>query len=194
MKKITLLSILFLCALTAGAQFKYGPRFSLGSSSLGSGSSSLGFQGGLFLNAEIRDKSGVQFEVLYSVKKGAHKYKGTNAAGQSVDRKDAYSFTYIDIPLYFYFPLSKHIVFLVGPQFSVLNKATVQTSGSGVSTEEGKKRDVAGADTKAGIAAGLDFDLSSPLRLGLRFTTTGGEPFKGQSSFVALTAAYTMSW
>ena len=90
-------------------------------------------------------------------------------------------------------PVSKHIIFLVGPQFAIVNKATKETSGSGVSTSDSKKQSVA-ANTGVGIAAGLDFDLSSPLALGLRFSTTGGQPFAGKSTFVGLTVSYKMDW
>ena len=99
MKKITLLFVFAFFSSFLNAQFKYGPRLSLGSSNLGSGSSSIGFQAGLFINAEIRDRSGIQFEVLYSVKNGVSKYTVPNSSGQSVERKDAYSFAYLDLPL-----------------------------------------------------------------------------------------------
>ena len=183
---------LFVVALQINAQLKYGPRVSLGSSSLGGGNSSIGFQVGLFINAELRDRMGIQPEVLFSVKNGSQNGSYENAAGTTITTKTKYTFTYIDIPLYGYLPVSKHITFLAGPQIGVVNKATQITTGSGISGA--KRTDVEGYKAKLGIAAGIDFNLSSPLRLGLRFSTNGGEPFSGKSSFVAATMAYYMDW
>jgi hypothetical protein len=198
MKKLHIILIVFLFTITSAtfAQFKYGPRIALGSSSLGGGSTSFGIQAGLFINAELRDRVGLQVEVLYSIKNGVDKYTHTNeVSGAKSEWKTKYSFTYIDIPFYFYFPLSKHITFLAGPQFCTINKATQATEGSGVPASETNKQSVSGTDAKMGIAAGLDFDLSSPIRFGLRFTTNGGEEaFKGKSTFIGATMAYYMNW
>ena len=194
MKKILFIAIVLLNTIFLQAQFKYGPRVSLASTTLGGGSSSFGFQAGVFINAELRDRAGLQAEVLFSVKNGVQKSTVTNASGGKNELKTKYSFTYLDIPIYLYFPLSKHINFLIGPQISSISKATEATTGTGVSAEDSKKKDVQGVETKAGFAAGLDFDLSSPIRFGLRYTSTGGEAFSGKSSFIGVTVAYYMNW
>lgn len=185
---------LFMFALHVNAQLKYGPRFSLGSSSLGGGNTSIGFQAGLFINAELKDRMGVQPEVLFSIKMGSQDGSYEDINGASVSIKTRYTFTYIDIPLYGYVPVSKHITFLAGPQIGVVNKATRITTGTGVSGSEAKRQDVQDTKAKLGIAAGIDFMLSSPVRFGLRFSTNGGSPFGGKSTFVGATMAYYMDW
>jgi len=199
MKKINIIIALLvmLSATLSHAQFTYGPRVSIGSTSLGGGSSSIGFQVGLFLNAELRDRIGIQPEVLFSVKNGVNKFTVDNPNGSAtkLERKTSYSFTYIDIPFYGYVPLSKHITFLLGPQFSSVNKATQKTTGDGLSGTATDRVDVdSELKAKVGIAGGIDFELSSPLKFGLRFSTTGGEPFAGKSTFVGITMAYSMDW
>lgn len=192
-KHIKIFVGLFLLVSVCSAQLKYGPRVSLGSTSLGGGNTSFGFQVGLFINAELKDRMGIQPEVLFSIKNGSQdgSYEGSNGP---VKTKTRYTFTYIDIPIYGYLPVSKHITFLAGPQIGVVNKATQITTGSGISGDEAKRTDVAGTKAKIGIAAGIDFNLSSPLRFGLRFSTNGGSPFGGKSTFVGATMAYYMDW
>lgn len=192
--KILLIALVFLSALQINAQLKYGPRVSIGSTSLGGGSSSFGFQIGLFLNAELKDRIGFQPEVLFSMKNGADKFTVTDINGVKQERKTSYTFTYIDIPIYIFMPISKHITFMVGPQISTVNKATQKTTGDGISSSEEERTDVEGTDAKIGFAGGIDFELSSPLKFGLRFSTSGGEPFSGKSSFVGATLAYSMDW
>lgn len=196
MKKsiILIIAIISLCFSTTHAQLKYGPRVGLGSTSLGGGSPSIGFQVGFFLNAELKDRIGFQPEVLFSIKNGVDKFTVPNISGGKDERKTSYTFTYLDIPLYLFVPISKHISFLVGPQISSVNKATQKTTGDGVSSADEERTDVEGAATKLGFAGGIDFELSSPVKFGLRFSTTGGEAFMGKSSFVGLTMAYYMDW
>jgi hypothetical protein len=196
MKKssILIIAIMLMSLTQINAQLKYGPRVGLGSTSLGGGSTSFGFQVGIFLNAEIRDRIGFQPEVLFSVKNGVNKFTTTNAAGAKQERKTTYTFTYLDIPLYVFMPISKHITFLFGPQISSVSKATQKTTGDGVTSADEERTDVEGVDANIGIAGGIDFELSSPLKFGLRFSTTGGETFGGKSSFVGVTLAYSMDW
>ncbi|MBL7931544.1 MAG: PorT family protein [Bacteroidia bacterium] len=194
MKKDIIIFVgLFLIASFCSAQLKYGPRVSLGSTSLGGGNTSFGFQVGLFINAELKDRMGLQPEVLFSIKNGSQNGSFEGASGP-VKTKTRYTFTYIDIPLYGYVPVSKHITFLAGPQIGVVNKATQITTGPGISGDDAKRTDVAETKAKMGIAAGIDFNLSSPLRFGLRFSTNGGSPFGGKSTFVGATMAYYMDW
>lgn len=193
-KAIIIFASLFLFITVTNAQLKYGPRVSLGSTSLGGGNSSFGFQLGLFINAELKDRMGFQPEVLFSMKNGSQNGSFEGANGQVVKTKTRYTFTYIDIPIYGFLPVSKHITFLAGPQIGVVNKATRITTGSGISGEDAKRTDVEETKAKLGIAAGIDFNLSSPLRFGLRFSTNGGSPFGGKSTFVGATMAYYMDW
>lgn len=189
--------LVVLAALPIHAQFTYGPRVSVGLTSLGGGSSSFGFQVGLFLNGELKDRMGIQPEVLFSIKNGVDKYSVDNPNGSATkqERKTSYTFSYIDIPFYGYVPLSKHIRLLIGPQFSVVNKATRKTTGDGLSGSETDRVDVEGElKSDVGIAGGIDFELSSPLKFGLRFSTTGGEAFSGKSTLVGFTMAYSMDW
>lgn len=196
MKKIKILfiTLLLLSASQLDAQLKYGPRVSIGSTSLGGGNSSFGFQIGLFLNAELKDRIGFQPEVLFSIKNGVNKFTVTDLNGVKQERKTSYTFTYLDIPIYIFMPISKHITFLIGPQISSVNKATQKTTGDGISSSDEERTDVEGTDAKMGFAGGIDFELSSPLKFGLRFSTSGGEAFSGKSTFVGATLAYSMDW
>lgn len=177
-KNIILLTLLFSLAFTAKAQLKYGPRVSFGSTSLGQGKSLVGFQLGLVINAELRDRMGVQPEILFSVKTASDKPEGSSA-------DVLYTFTYIDIPVYGYVPVSEHITFLAGPQVSVVNGAKATAAG---------KEQTISAKSKVGFAAGIDLNLKSSFKFGLRYTTTGGEALSGKSAFLGVSAAYLLKW
>jgi hypothetical protein len=194
-KQHILFSFLFtLAVISAGAQCKYGPRLAVGLSSLGGGNSGIAVQAGLFVNAELKDRMGIQGEVLYGIKNGNKDFTQVNSTGDKVLYTTKYSFTYIDVPIYGYVPLSKHITFLAGPLIGIVNKATERLTGPNVTGEAAEKRDIADTDAKLGFAAGLDFNMASPVRFGLRFATNGGDPFTGKSSFVGVTMAYYMDW
>lgn len=192
MKKthIILAAILMLSITGLKAQFKYGPRVSIGSSSLGEGNSLIGGQVGLLINAELKDRFGVQGEVLFSVKTGYKDFKYTNAVGAAVTYRTLYTFTYIDIPVYGYFPLSDHLTCLLGPQLGIVNKAKSNTTVGGVEVKE----DIAGAKAKMGIAAGIDVNLKSAYKFGIRFSTNGGDALSGKSTFVGVSLAYLLKW
>src|SRR5687767_3920237 len=109
MKKTHL--IILTCFLISGhcmnGQLRYGPRVGIGMSSLGGGNGSMGFQAGLFVNAELKDRMGLQPEILFTVKNGSQDLKIDNPNGNPLLWKKKYSFTYLDIPFYFYVPISR---------------------------------------------------------------------------------------
>ena len=193
MKKthIILAAMLMFSITGLKAQFKYGPRMSIGSSNLGEGNSLIGGQLGLISNGELKDRFGVQGEVLFSVKTGYKNFESTNpVSGSTATYRTFYTFTYIDIPLYGYFPLCDHLTCLIGPQIGIVNKAKSRTTYGNVDVKE----DIIGAKAKAGIAAGIDINLKSSYKFGLRFSTNGGDALGGKSTFVGLSLAYLLKW
>jgi hypothetical protein len=195
MKRIIIATIISLFAISDfSAQCKYGPRISAGLSSLGGGNSAIGVQAGIFINAELKDRCGVQGEVLYSMFTGNTTSTFTDATGAKVTYKTKYNFSYVNIPVYGYVPLSKHITFLLGPQFGVVNKGSERLTGPGISSDSSQTQDIPDTKTKLGIAAGIDFNMQSPLRFGIRYSSNGGDAFKGKASFVGATMAYYMDW
>jgi hypothetical protein len=194
MKKIFATILVFVTlAGSIGAQCKYGPRVSAGLSSFGGGNSGVGIQAGIFINAELKDRIGIQGEVLYSVFNGSKDVKSYDVASASyVTNTEKYHFVYINVPVYGFVHLSDHINFLAGPMFGIINKATEELTGPNITGDN--TQDISGVKTKLGFAAGIDFQLSSPLRLGLRFSSNGGDPFSGKATFVGATMAYDMDW
>ena len=101
MKKIVFLSIFIALSFFASAQFIYGPRVGIGSSSADAGTgasgSGIGVVAGGFLTADIFDKVGLQFEFLFNIK----------SASVDIGNKGKSSVTYqtMDFPLYLRFPL-----------------------------------------------------------------------------------------
>ena len=179
MKKIViLLAFMLSLSIAVNAQLKYGPRISIGSTNLGQGKSLVGFQLGLVINAELKDRMGIQPEILYSYKTGTLKADGSSTS-------TLYTFSYLDIPVYVYLPVSPHITFLAGPQLGVVNSAKSIVNGKDYTIN---------AKAKLGFAAGLDLNLKSSFKFGLRYTTTGGEPLSGKSSFMGVSAAYLLKW
>ena len=69
MKRLLLVSILALAVSTAFAQMEWGVKVGGGSANLGGGSNT-GFDVsfGAFAKAELKDRFGIQFDALYSIK------------------------------------------------------------------------------------------------------------------------------
>src|SRR4051812_19692608 len=188
-----ILGIITLFLITGvNAQFKYGPRVGLGMTTLGGGNAGLGLQAGLTINAPIRDRFGFTADILFGRKGGNEKYTvpishvdTVNGKAQTTvtnyDRKKIYHVTYIDIPVYFYFPFSEHISMLAGINMGIASGGTFKIKGDNLTEAEDKVVDITDLAGGIGITAGLDFASQSPLKIGIRFMTTGGEPFAGKS-------------
>jgi hypothetical protein len=226
MKKniLTLLGILFMSV--SFAQFTYGPKLGGNVSRLTGEKLLPGFQVGGFVNAELDDRIGLQVDFLWTLKGSRQTLKRTDST-LSVVTNTATSVTttvvtttefssvtntyyrFVDVPICVYFPISKHIRGFAGPQLSVFRKAKqTYKPSSGTVT----KTDITGITGSISLCAGFDFNLDSPIIIGVRFVTnsfTGGpstetqqpttgdenakEP-KNKLNCFMLNVAYRMDW
>ena len=190
MKKLyTLFVILALVSFAhnVNAQFKYGPRLGAGYSDLGVGDGGIGFYGGGFLNAEVWDNMGFQGEFLYNLRTDSKTITGVTFN---------YNAKFLDLPVYFYFPISNHIRGLVGLNFSKFLSGNCTYSSAGQSFD-----DKLSIGSGSGYAAGLDFHFDSPFKLGIRYNSTTGNsdasgiyPATAGSQTISITASYLLDW
>ena len=191
MKKIFLI-IAGICLFTTGfSQLTYGPKVGFNFVSLP------GFQGGGFLNAELFDRVGFQVDFLYTMK--GDRKTGTvqfyDQFGMPTTTAQSVTSTYykfFDLPLCFYFAMTKHVRGFVGPQLSASMGAHQKYKLNGNT----KDSDVSGIIAKRSFCAGIDINLDSPVTIGLRFvsnkfTKSGDEQ---SLSSIMLNLGYKIDW
>jgi hypothetical protein len=171
MKKrfFTILGILMISL--SFAQLTYGPKIGFGAGRIANDKNVLspGFQGGLFVNAELDDRIGIQVECLYSVKGNKHIYNA-GLAGDSVTVKTNYRF--IDVPVSVYFPISKHLRGVLGPQLSVYRGSSQKYVHNSSPVYEKKEKNNLNISGKLSFYGGIDFVFDSPIMVGFRVIST----------------------
>jgi hypothetical protein len=170
MKKVIIITLLFISTGTLFGQFTYGPRFGLGVATIENADAGFGMHLGVFINAELFDRFGVQPEVLFNIQTGSAEV-GTD------DVK--YNHQTIDVPILIFFPLSKHLRVLVGPMLSNITSSKREVDGT--------KDNTYAPEASSGFAAGLETDAFSKLRFGARYRNAG-------TSTIEVTASYTFDW
>jgi len=190
MKKIIIASILSLAINTAFAQFDWGVKIGGGSANLGGGSNTgfdLSF--GAFAKVELKDRFGIQFDALYSIK----------GASQDVDVLDSltfetkkssrtYKFTYVEIPIQVYFPFSEHLHLLVGLNFASVSSGQYQDEGSS------KWVDIPGIEASMGIVGGLKYETATGWDFNFRYMTADGVDLSGKASTLQFTIGKFINW
>lgn len=202
MKKIVLsLAVLagFSSAAHAQAGIKYGVKggwnlatFS-GTDSNGSGYKN-GFNAGAFFRFGFSDMFSVQPEFLYS-QKGATLDNFQASSGSSVAKFKS-TIGYLDVPVMLRVNTGdegKGLFFELGPQGSFLlhNRDFTQTGNIGTQSTENTNRDDLNK-VVIGYAAGLGYQITSGLSLGVRYTGDFSQVYKdGASRAYAVKAAET---
>jgi hypothetical protein len=171
MKKriFTILGILI--ATFSFAQLTYGPKIGIGAGRIANEMNviSPGFQGGLFVNAELDDRVGIQVECLYSLKGNKHIYN-EGLSGDSVFVRTNYRF--IDVPVSVYFPISKHLRGFLGPQLSWYRGSSQRYENNSVPIYEKKAKNNLNISGKLSFYGGIDFVFDSPIMVGFRIIST----------------------
>lgn len=191
MKKILFtIAITASCFLSTYAQIEYGVRINAGSSSMGNapaGTSALfglNFGAGLFAKLELLDRFGIQPEFNYTIRTGG--FRNSDDANIYTNL----SFNYIDIPILLYFPFSKNLSVVVGPQISAVNGSSFTSYAPKVKEVTGS---VPGASSGIGYVIGLMAKFNK-IDLSLRYNVTGGTEYAGSSSNIQLSLGYAINW
>ncbi len=174
MKKIIIILFLFISTATAYSQFTYGPRFGFGATTIENVNAGFGFHAGVFINAEIFDRFGVQPEIIYNFQTGSDEQ---DAGGTTIDIN--YQHQTIDVPILVFFPLSDHLRVLIGPMLSSISSSKREVDGD--------EDDTYNPEASNGFAVGLETDTFSRLRFGARYRQAG-------TSSIEVTASYTIDW
>lgn len=203
--KLLYIMTVLLSAYGLQAQMIYGPKIGVNTSRLANDNIMPGFHVGGFVNAELRDRIGLQVDFLWALKGNKNILESTST-GTSTSKVEITTTTYyrfIEVPLTFYFPISQHIRGFVGPQLNLYRKGHQTVEYPGTS----KESNVSG-NGKASIIAGFDFVFDSKVTFGLRFVsnkfTTGAsaspdgdgstEPEATRLNSIMATIGYKMDW
>lgn len=202
MKKIFLVIAGISLFSTAFSQFTYGPKLGVNTAHLPNDNIAPGIQFGGFLNGELDDRMGIQVDFLWTLKGNVHQTTVLDSlTGQPTSTKynTTTYYRFVDIPICAYFPISKHVRGFIGKQLSIFRKAHETIVYPGKTIE----RDLTGITTKGSSwIAGFDFNLNSPLIIGMRFGTnafsqpdpTGGAINEMKLGFIMINFAYKMHW
>jgi hypothetical protein len=200
MKKICNIAAILIAFLQfqSFSQIEYAPIIGIGTGTLNTYDAGISANAGLLIRADIFDRTGIQAEVMYSFITG----KSTD---ESVNPKSEYSMnaTYLNVPVFIYFGISPNIKLLVGYNIAPSFLSGKQKIKAGSTTTE---TTLSGISSKGSFAAGLEFDIDSPLKFGLRYVAAsageGGNPsgekaapvFDGKTSMVYVTCSYILNW
>lgn len=127
-----------------------------------------GFHAGIFKKLGITESFSIQPELLYSTK--GFKYNYDNSA--IADGETKFNLNYIDLPVKLVFNLSRDFEFQLGPYFSYLAGANVDTDAEvleffNIDTTEELERENFNA-FEVGLTGGLGFTID-PLVLGFNY-------------------------
>lgn len=175
MKKIIIILFLFISTVSAYSQFTYGPRLGFGATTIENANAGFGMHAGVFINAEIFDRIGLQPEILFNFQTGSEEMDDGLGGTLDVD----YQHQTIDVPILIFFPLSDHLRVLVGPMISSISSAKREVDGD--------EDDTYDPSVESGFAVGLETDTFSRLRFGARYR-------KATTSSIEITASYTLDW
>lgn len=152
-----------------------------------------GFSAGGFLNFGIADIISIQPELLYS-QKGASiaNFQGTTG---SADARFKSTIGYLDVPVMVRVNAGdngKGLFFELGPQgsFVLHNRDFTQTGNTSTQTTDNTSTDDLNK-VVLGYAAGLGYQLTSGLSLGLRYTGDFSQVYKDGASKTYTSALYT---
>lgn len=190
MKKILSATILTLIFQSAVAQMEWGVKIGAGSTNMGGGSNTgfdVGF--GAFAKAELKDRFGLQFDAMYSIKQVSKDTKISDSlAGTTKTNTTLYNFRYVEIPVQVYFPFSPHLSLLVG-----LNFVSV-SSGRFKGEDDNDWTDIEGAEASMGIVGGLKYETATGWDFNFRYITADGAALAGQASSLQLTIGKFINW
>lgn len=186
MKRIIIASILTIAINTAFAQMEWGVKLGGGTANLGGGTNT-GFDVsfGAFAKAELKDRFGIQFDALYSIKTTSKDTKDS-LTGKSYTW--SYDFRYVEIPVQVYFPFSKHLHLLLGLNFASVSSAKY------IGQDEKDWKDIKGAEAKMGIIGGLKYESATGWDLNFRYMTADGVDLAGGASTLQLSIGKFINW
>ena len=172
MKKIILsISFIVVSLVCFGQYLNYGFRGAIGSANLnGEAKTGVSLDGGFYINVDLKDKFGIGTDILVGLRTGIVQPKVTSPAPT---QKRGFLLTTLNVPVYVYFPFSKHINLEAG--LNIVNRGIGGKSYYS-STAEGVKptKDNITYGGKLGFMFGLKLKPNEKVDLGLRFMTTGG--------------------
>ncbi len=187
-KNIIVIAALFIMLGSASyAQIDYAPVVGVGMASLDGMDNGINLSGGLMVRADFFDRAGIQIEPLVSLMNGKNEINATD--------NEKITATYLMIPAYIYFGISPHIKLLAGLNFapSLLSGESTLTSGTVSTTTK------LSASPGNGMAFGLEFDIESSFKFGVRYITVKGDEaamgsFSGATSSFLVSASYILNW
>ena len=198
MKK-TILSLALLAGLTTAANAQSGVKYGLkggynlatfsGTDSKGSAYKS-GFAAGGFLNFPVADIVSIQPELLYS-QKGAS-ISNFQGSGSTTFKS---TLGYVDVPILVRVntgEAGKGLFFELGPQgsFVIHNRDFTQTGNTSTQSTDNTSTDDLNK-VVLGYAAGLGYQLTSGLSLGVRYTGDFSQVYKDGVSKSYTSSVYT---
>lgn len=215
MKKIILsLTLLSFSFLSFSQYVDYGLRLSAGYLSLGDNHKGVSLETGLFFKADLKDRAGIGAEVLiggrfasYTEDKEEDRFDPISfeTSKRKYQDKSSVSVTAINIPLYVYFPFSKHLTLELGGVISSSGSGKESTT-TGITDGDNQEYTSVNYDPKGGLLFGVKYSPSKNTELGLRYMTTRAseetsEPSENststnfsQSSVIQFNAGFLINW
>ena len=155
------------------------------------GGSNTGFDGsfGAFAKVELRDRFGIQFDALYSIKATTKDFTEFDQnTGEEFTNTVSYNFRYVELPIQVYFPFSKHLHLLVGLNFASVGSA--QFKGE----NDDEWTDIEGADAGMGIIGGLKYETATGWDFNLRYMSATGTELAGQANTLQFSIGKFINW
>ena len=194
MKRIIIASILTIAMNTAFAQMEWGVKIGGGSANLGGGANT-GFDVsfGAFAKAELKDRFGVQFDALYSIKSTTKDGKIDDGLGGEIKTVTSYDFRYVEIPIQVFIPFSEHLHLLLGVNFASVSSARYIVSRSGADDDK-DWTDIKGADAGMGMVMGLKYETATGWDFNFRYMTADGSALAGEANTLQLSLGKFINW
>ena len=186
MKRIILASILTIAMSTAFGQMEWGVKLGGGTANLGGGTNTgYDFSFGAFAKAELKDRFGLQFDALYSIKSAVLETKDSSGGKTYFT---TYDFRYVEIPVQVYIPFSPHLHLLLG-----LNFATA-SSGRFIGQDDKDWTNISGVDASMGIVGGLKFETATGWDFNFRYMTADGVDLQGYATTLQFSIGKFINW
>ena len=191
MKRIIIASILTIAMNTAFAQMEWGVKLGGGTANMGGGSNT-GFDVsfGAFAKAELKDRFGIQFDALYSIKSTTKDGKDSLGGGKTIT---SYDYRYVEIPIQVFIPFSEHLHLLLGLNFASLSSARYIVSRQDADDDE-EWTDIKGAEASMGMVMGLKYETATGWDFNFRYMTADGAALAGEASTLQLSIGKFINW
>ncbi len=192
MKKIILSIALTTLSFFSFSQYiDYGLRLNTGYSTLGDKHKGFAIDGGLYINADIKDRIGIGAEILLGGRfvvnseerdvTSISSITGNDITTKVTDRSTVIA-SNMNIPLYIYFPFSKHLTLELGGVLSSSGSGRETTSSTESGSGTTKFKSIL-FNPKGGLLCGIKFRPNQNTEVGIRYMATSkGEPEENVNS------------